>query len=331
MSFRLPSHILKQLHDRSVRHVVSVSGGKDSTATYLLALEHTGGDFNAVFADTGNEHEATYSYIARLHERTGGPKVRTVKADFSRGLARKRAWLESGKAISRSIRPWTEGRVKEALAAGFDPSGIPFLDLCRAKGMFPVRKAAFCSSALKRLVLWEKFHAPLIEDGLHVVSWQGIRAEESLRRSCYPSWEISPESESMMIYRPLMGWTVEDVAAMHRRHGIKLNPLYGMGFSRVGCMPCIQSNKQDIRLISKLFPEHITKIRKWERIVRASSRSGQATFFHQDTTGSNLPVGIDEVVRWSMTMRGGKRFDMLAYAAPPTSEVCIYAGGLCVG
>lgn len=329
MNICLPSRILEQAQGKPCRHVVSVSGGKDSTATYLLALEKTDGDFTAIFADTGNEHEATYEYVSHLHERTGGPKVQTVKADFSRELARKRAWLESGKAISRSIRPWTEERVKEALAAGFEPSGFPFLDLCRAKGMFPTRKAAFCSSALKRLVLWEQAQAILAENGLHVISWQGIRAEESLRRSCYPMREISPESEDMTIYRPIIGWTVADVAAIHKRHGIKLNPLYGMGLSRVGCMPCIQSNKQDIRQISRLFPEHIKKICEWERIVRASSRSGQATFFHQDTTGSNAPVGIDEVVRWSMTSRGGKRFDILAYTRPPVSDVCIYAGGLC--
>lgn len=318
-----------QAQSKPTRHVVSVSGGKDSTATYLLALEKTGGDFDALFADTGNEHEATYEYVARLHERSGGPKVQMVKADFSRELARKRAWMESGKAISRSIRPWTEERVKEVLADSFEPSDIPFLDLCRVKGMFPTRKAAFCSFALKRLVLWEQAQEPLVENGLHVISWQGIRAEESLRRSCYPMREISPESEDMIIYRPIIGWTVADVSAIHKRHGIKLNPLYGMGFSRVGCMPCIQSNKQDIRLISRQFPEHITKIRGWERIVRASSRSGRATFFHQDTTNSSTPVGIDEVVRWSMTLHGGKQFDILAYATPPISEVCIYAGGLC--
>lgn len=314
---------------QQTRQVVSVSGGKDSTATYLLALEQTGGDFDAVFADTGNEHEATYEYVARLHERTGGPKVQTVRADFSRELARKRAYLESGKATSRAAQPWTEERVQAVLAAGLEPSGVPFLDLCRWMGFFPRHKRVFCSRFLKRLPLHEQIYEPLIAAGLHVISWQGIRAEESARRSCYPMWELSPESEFMTIYRPLMGWTVEDVAAMHRRHGLKLNPLYGMGMSRVGCMPCIQSNKLDIRIISRLFPAHIAKIRNWERIVRTFSRLGQATFFYQDTTGSNVPVGIDEVVRWSMTRRGGHQFDMLALVEPPTSEVCIYAGGLC--
>ena len=316
----------------NVRPVVSVSGGKDSTATYLLCLEQTDGDFAAVFADTGNEHPYTYEYVARLHERTGGPQVKMVKADFSRELARKKAYLESGRATSRAVRPWTEDRVREVLAAGFEPTGIPFLDLCRMKGMFPSRKRAFCSEILKRATLQEQAHQPLIDSGYHVISWQGIRAEESVRRSCYPMWEISPESESVTIYRPLMGWTVEDVAAMHKRHNVPLNPLYGMGFSRVGCMPCIQSNKQDIRNIAQICPEHIAKIREWERSIQASSRLGQSTFFLQDTSEGARPSAIDEVVRWSMTRRGtrsGRQFDLLALAEPPTSEVCIYAGGLC--
>lgn len=36
-----------------------------------------------------------------------------------------------------------------------------------------------------------------------------------------------------------------------------------------------------------------------------------------------------EPIRHVISVSGGKRLDMLAYAAPPTSEVCIYAGGLC--
>lgn len=312
-----------------VRHVVSVSGGKDSTATYLLALERLGGDFEAAFADTGNEHPDTYEYVARLHERTGGPKVQVVRANFSRELARKRAYLESGRAMRRTVRPWTDERARKALMAGFEPTGIPFLDLCRTKGMFPSRVRAFCSQFLKRFALLEQAHQPLIDAGRHVVSWQGIRAEESRKRSCYPMWEILPESESVTVYRPLMGWTVEDVAAMHRRHNVPLNPLYGIGFSRVGCMPCIQSSKKDIRLMAQKCPEAIAKIRQWERTVQGNSRLGRASFFHQDTTGSNVPVGVDDVVRWSLTRHGGKQFDMMALAGPPISEVCIYAGGLC--
>lgn len=95
-------HIPPFIPRENMRHVVSVSGGKDSGATYLHALELLDGDFLAVCADTGNEHPETLEYVARLHERTGGPKVQIIKADFTVDLARKKRFLESGKAVART-------------------------------------------------------------------------------------------------------------------------------------------------------------------------------------------------------------------------------------
>lgn len=312
----------------NVKHVVSVSGGKDSGATYLEALEQTEGDFIALCADTGNEHPETLEYVSRLHERTGGPKVQIIKADFTVDLERKKHFLESGKAESRTKNPWTHAQVKTALSSGLSPTGNPFLDLCRSKGIFPSRNKTFCSERLKRIPLTAALQ-PLIDSGFHIWSWQGIRAEESPKRACYSMWESSPDADGVSIYRPLMGWTLADVIAKHRHHGLKLNPLYGMGFERVGCLPCINSSKKDIRLVARLFPWAIEKIRQWESEVRAVSRLQVSTFFHQDTTpGASGPTQIDEVVRWSRTRHGGKQYDLMAYANQ-TSDVCIYAGGLC--
>ena len=49
----------------ALQRIVSVSGGKDSTALYLLAIEH-GRPFIPVFADVGNEAKETYEYIREL-------------------------------------------------------------------------------------------------------------------------------------------------------------------------------------------------------------------------------------------------------------------------
>jgi 3'-phosphoadenosine 5'-phosphosulfate sulfotransferase (PAPS reductase)/FAD synthetase len=64
-----------------VKHVISMSGGKDSLATRLVAIEK-GIEHVAVFADTGNEHQITYDYLDYLREVTG--PIVTVKADFAR-------------------------------------------------------------------------------------------------------------------------------------------------------------------------------------------------------------------------------------------------------
>jgi len=45
--------------------ILSYSGGKDSTAMYLHALEYEV-PFRAVFADVGNEHPATLEYVSTI-------------------------------------------------------------------------------------------------------------------------------------------------------------------------------------------------------------------------------------------------------------------------
>jgi len=73
--------------------IVSVSGGKDSTATALLAIEkHSAENCRFVFADTGNEHELTMEYVNHYLPETLGIRIDTVRADFSSQIVRKREY-----------------------------------------------------------------------------------------------------------------------------------------------------------------------------------------------------------------------------------------------
>ena len=47
-------------------NVVSISGGKDSTALALLAIERETKNLHFVWADTGHEHPQTYEYVEYL-------------------------------------------------------------------------------------------------------------------------------------------------------------------------------------------------------------------------------------------------------------------------
>lgn len=305
-------------------NVVSCSGGKDSTATYLLALERTGGDFQAVFADTGNEHPAVYEYLAELPRRTGGPEIQTVRADFSGHIARRREWLMSPAAERNG---WSGDAIARALDA-LAPSGNPFLDCCLWKAMFPSRLRQFCTQHLKRIPIVTMVQAPVVESGHAVMSWQGIRKDESVHRSAYSESEPSRELDGVTDYRPILDWTVQDVVSMHRRHGVPLNPLYSQGFTRVGCFPCINTAKDGLREIDNAHPWAIDKIREWERLVCSSSKKGLATFFHQNRSGASRPQTVDDIIRWSKTLRGGKTFDLGVYM-PPASQPCALGLGLC--
>lgn len=284
---------------RPVQHLISVSGGKDSTCVYLLALE-SGRPFRAVFADTGNEHAFTYDYVRRLHERTGGPVVEWVKADFTADLARHKAYI---------LEAWPREGIPDAItqkaAALHAPTGVPFLDLCISKGRFPSRMAQFCTEELKAIPIATGAVGPMLRAG-PVLQWLGIRAEESARRAKQP--RFNHHESGSMIWRPIFHWSLADVWAMHRRHAIAPNPLYAMGFHRVGCFPCINSAKAETRLWASRFPGAVEVIAEWEAIIAAVNKHQRASFFFAPINGDVLP--IKDVVEWSKTARGGRQYGL---------------------
>jgi 3'-phosphoadenosine 5'-phosphosulfate sulfotransferase (PAPS reductase)/FAD synthetase len=298
-----------------------VSGGKDSTATLLVAIEREADNLSGVFCDTGNEHPATYDYVRYL-ERETGIRIKWIKQDFTDWWWRRRdyvrdKWPEKGvpaEVVARAIAFYEQG-----------PTGNPFLDLCIIKNRFPSRKAQFCTQYLKTEPATE-YSLELMADGSSLVSWQGIRADESPNRAAQPEHEDRGGGYS--IYRPIHKWNVQMVFDIHRRHGIDPSPLYKKGMGRVGCMPCINSRKDEILEISKRFPEQIERIAEWERIVGMVSKRSNATFFSApgDNIGAWDRGNVRAIVEWSKTSRGGKMIDMFRNDEP---ALCASAYGLC--
>jgi 3'-phosphoadenosine 5'-phosphosulfate sulfotransferase (PAPS reductase)/FAD synthetase len=260
----------------SILHVVSVSGGKDSAATLLIAIERFGlHRVQAIFCDTGNEHEAVYEYLDYL-ERALGIRIRRLRADFSEQMEVQRLRLLRVAAgepdyFPRAKYPWTPNRAAQA-AELMRPTGNPFIDLCMLKGMFPSHSRQFCTEELKRNPAVE-FQIELLDQGHTVVSWQGVRRDESARRRAVLAFErIGPR---IYAYRPIAYWTAAQVFDFCASKRLRPNDLYLQGMKRVGCMPCVNVGKDELRQIAARFPDHIKRIAQWESIVNECSRSGR--------------------------------------------------------
>jgi 3'-phosphoadenosine 5'-phosphosulfate sulfotransferase (PAPS reductase)/FAD synthetase len=314
----------------ATHNIVSLSGGKDSVTTALVAKALEVPNLECVFADTGHEHEQTYDYVRYLEDALDLP-IRWVRAEFSEQIARKRIYVEN---------TWRKQGVPESVVLAalqvLHPTGNPFLDMCLWKGRFPSTKVRFCTEELKRNPIIEQVFIPLMDGDNMILSWQGVRADESFDRRYLP--ECDEVGGGLFNYRPILKWDVKAVFEAHRFAGIKPNPLYLQGAGRVGCMPCVNCAKDELREIGARWPLEVARVREWERLVSLASKRGSSTFFTatNDPTVSKLDNinfqthGIDRMIDWANTSRGGREFDMLKMIERSDSPTkCASAYGLC--
>ncbi|MDP4074231.1 phosphoadenosine phosphosulfate reductase family protein [Acidovorax sp. A1169] len=318
----------------STIHVISVSGGKDSLATLLIAMERCpAGSVVAIFCDTGNEHEQTYAYLDYLEQALGITIIR-LKADFSRQLLVKRMFIardvRTGRDKAGRRLRWSNKAKRRALSV-MHPSGNPFLDLCMWKGRFPSRKAQFCTEELKRNMA-VGYQLDLMEAGHRVISWQGVRRDESHNRRNAKKFERV--GGGLRICRPIVEWTAAQVFAYSAARGLQPNPLHLQGMGRVGCMPCINCNKAELRQIATRFPQHLERIAEWEVLVSMCSKRGGSTFMADAHPGKDrrqvfADLNIWSRIEWSKTTRGGKQFNLLDATEHDGAGGCSSSYGLC--
>jgi len=335
-------------------NVISMSGGKDSTATALKAIEDKAENIRFVFSDTGHEHQITYDHVDYLDNKLRsicGVGIDVVRADFTENIINKREKLithfmdiESGLDGNAQLKGFTRD-ILERMIEAIKPTGNPFLDLCIWKGRFPSTRARFCSEELKHKPIAE-YQFNLSNDFNAVISWQGVRRDESLARANliekdieFGSWE--PEPSGMLIYRPILEWKAIDTFEIAKRFGIEPNPLYKMGMGRVGCMPCIHATKQEVRGIESRFPEVVERVKWMEKVVSWASKRECSTFMDARVTCKYLGTGktVNDIkyqthgfgtyVEYARTEHGGRQQSLIAAIDLDQPQQCSSIYGLC--
>lgn len=182
-----------------------------------------------------------------------------------------------------------------------------FVQLCAERHAIPTVKSRFCTGELKVFPL-HAYYASLDDE---ITSYQGIRADESASRSVMADTEWVDDAGGYWIKRPLLRWSVGQVFDLHRKHGVKPNPLYLTGSSRVGCWPCIMTGLRELKRILSFYPELRQGLINLEKFVNDSDSRGtrkwHATFFASGTIPDRF-----------CSISGMTRFGEMAYV--PTAE-----------
>ena len=135
----------------------------------------------------------------------------------------------------------------------FLDSEVDFLDMCKELGP-PSRTMRWCCFTNKGAP-FSKYYANL--DHNHVLSFDGIRREESNLRSNYQRIADNTKYEKQYSAYPILNWTTLEVWLFILWRKLPYNHMYDFGFSRIGCWACPNNTKFDWYLFSLVYPEMI--------------------------------------------------------------------------
>lgn len=200
-----------QTNGKTLR-VVQISGGKDSQATAkLIRSLYPNDNIIGLFCDTGFEHPKTYKHVNTICDLYNLQLV-TLK----------------------------EGTVEQKV---------------KRYGRYPSDMARFCTDELK-IIPAKKYLIGKALEGFNVINYLGVRSDESPARTI--RYGQLSEEDSISIHphefmpskcpkymglalniqysTPILSWSKGDVFTYLNGEE---NPLYGEGFDRVGCFPCL--------------------------------------------------------------------------------------------
>ena len=131
-----------------------------------------------------------------------------------------------------------------------------FEELCEIVGP-PSRVMRWCCTVFKTGAI-QKTIASAFKDKTNILSFQGIRHNESASRSKYERESESPKIAKQTVVSPIIEWIDYDVWLYILTTGIDFNYAYRLGYTRVGCWCCPNNGA---------WSEFLSKVHLHERYV----------------------------------------------------------------
>lgn len=217
------------------RHILGLSGGKDSTALAIYLKKTRPEIFEKCelyFTDTGAELEELYEYLDKLEKYLGKPIYR----------------------IKATVDPNTR-KVDYKVVDGHDNS-VPFDDILYLKynGFLPSPNARYCTRDLK-IVPMEKW----IGDD-YCISYVGIRADEPNREG-YRSRSKNKNITAVFPFRE-DGLVLQDIYKL-LEESVGIPPYYKWR-TRSGCYFCFYQRRVEYAILYYLYPDLFEAAKKYE-------------------------------------------------------------------
>lgn len=125
-----------------------------------------------------------------------------------------------------------------------------FMSLCETIGP-PSRVLRWCCTVFKTGAISQKIES-IFKNKNQIISFQGIRRNESKSRSKYERETLSPKIAKQTAASPIIDWFDSDIWLYILSNHLEINPAYKKGFTRVGCW-CCPNNSEWSEFLSTIY------------------------------------------------------------------------------
>ncbi len=206
------------LNSKIEMFIASFSGGKDSQVVLdLVSRVIPSSDFSVIFSDTGYEIPPSLD----IYEQT------------------KRIYQERYPDLKFHL-----SKNHQEVLFYWDKMGSPS-NIHR-----------WCCSVMKTAPLYRKLKK-ISQKGKqpHILTFDGVRAEESSRRSNYLRIGKDVKHNNVINASPILDWNLVEIFLYLFTYNLPINPAYRYGLTRVGCVVCPFASDWNDNLCLKLYPE----------------------------------------------------------------------------
>lgn len=182
----------------------------------------------------------------------------------------------------------------------------------------------WCCTIMKTAPLYRMLKVPDTNKQAKVLTIDGVRAEESVRRSSYERVGKGKHTNVTNAH-PIIGWSTVEIFLYLFRYNLPINYAYRIGKARVGCIVCPFSTAWDDMIVKRNYPHKLKpfeerlilwsaklgikdvdtyiKSRKWK--IKALGNKSKTDITFQDSTANlivNIVNPVDSIYTWMQTL-----------------------------
>ena len=121
----------------------------------------------------------------------------------------------------------------------------------------PSQEIRWCCSVLKNVPAVIYLHDLATDPKSRTLSFLGVRADESLRRSKYDDIGDGLKNPNQVNAMPLLSWGAQELFLYILSNKLPLNRAYRLGLPRVGCLMCPMATLRQSALIRKYYSQNL--------------------------------------------------------------------------